>query len=122
MAKRILIVEDTKSLAEAIADFLRMEGFQVSVAMSGETAIDFMVNNSPDLIITDLRMPGMNGIEFIEFVRSDSRHTHIPIILLTAQTGTENRLAGEKAGASAFLEKPFDENDLLASIQFLTKY
>jgi CheY-like chemotaxis protein len=119
MATHILIVEDTKSLGETIADLLRMEGFVVSLAMNGEAAIDFITNNSPDLIITDLVMPGINGIEFIEFVRSDARYKHIPVILLTAQTGSENRSAGEKAGANAFLEKPFDEDDLLDSIQRL---
>lgn len=121
MTPHILIVDDTKSLADTIADFLRMEGFQVSVVLNGEAAIDFLNNNSPDLIITDLVMPGIDGIKLIETVRSDHRHTHLPVILLTAQIHPENHSAGLRAGANVFLEKPFDEADLLSAIQNLIK-
>ncbi len=119
MAVHILIVEDTKSLGESIADLLRMEGFDVSLAINAEEAISFLSRGSTDLIITDLVMPGMNGIGFIKYVRSAEKHKHIPIILLTAQTGPENRLAGESAGSNAFLGKPFDEDELLEIIHRL---
>lgn len=120
MAIQILIVEDTKSLGDTIADFLRMEGFEVSLAINAESAIKLITTKVPDLIITDLLMPGINGFEFIKWVRSEAKLNHIPIILLTAQTGPENRLEGERVGANAFLEKPFEEGDLLESIQRLT--
>jgi DNA-binding response OmpR family regulator len=119
MRAHILVVEDTKSLAESIADLLRMEDFDVSLVVNGEMAIDFLANNSADLIITDLVMPRMNGIEFIEHIRSDQRFALLPVILLTAQTGPQNRLTAEKVGANAFLEKPFDEEELLISIRGL---
>jgi DNA-binding response OmpR family regulator len=96
-----------------------MEGFTVSMAFDGESAITFLDTHSPDLIITDLLMPGVNGIEFIQHVRSSEHNKHIPIILLTAQTGMENRLAGVNAGANVFMQKPFDEGDLLNSIEAL---
>jgi DNA-binding response OmpR family regulator len=121
MTPHILIVDDTKALADTIADLLRMEGFQVSLVLNGESAIGFLNNNSPDLVITDLVMPGIDGIKLIEIIRSDPRHTHLPVILLTAQVDPENRSAGVKAGANVCLEKPFDEDDLLSSIQNLIK-
>jgi DNA-binding response OmpR family regulator len=119
MAKHILIVDDTKALADSISDILRMEGFRVSVVSNGDAAISFLDIESPDLIITDLLMPGINGLEFIRYVRLNKRYSAIPIILLTAQTSVENRSASEQVGANLFIEKPFDEGELLKSIGLL---
>jgi DNA-binding response OmpR family regulator len=119
MTKTILLVEDTRALAESIADFLRMEGFQVTIAANGQAGIDFLGTQMVDLIITDLLMPGINGIQFIQKVRADNRLNGIPIIMLTAQTNGEHRAAGESSGADLFLTKPFEEEELLDSIALL---
>lgn len=121
MGRHILIVEDTRPLADSIRDILEMEGFSVSLVSNGENAITFLQEQMPDLIITDLLMPKMNGFELIENIRSDDKSKDVPIILLTAQIGQENRLAGEKAGASFFIEKPFEEEVLLQSIKTLLR-
>lgn len=120
MSYAILIVDDTISLAEAIADMLRMEGYKVTHATNGVEALRVLEHTSFDLIITDLRMPVMNGIEFIKHVRQRIEWTTIPIIVLSAQAGEGNKLASTQAGANLFLIKPFDEHELLTAInQFL---
>jgi two-component system, chemotaxis family, sensor histidine kinase and response regulator PixL len=120
MSYAILIVDDTISLAEAIADMLRMEGYKVTHTTNGVEALRVLEHTLFDLIITDLRMPVMNGIEFIKHVRQRSEWAKVPIIVLSAQAGEENKLASQQAGANLFLIKPFDEHELLTAInQFL---
>ncbi len=119
MTYSILIVDDTALLAEAIADMLRMEGFTVTLAANGMEALAVLEQESHDLIISDLRMPIMDGIEFIKQVRRHSVLQDTPIIVLSAQADEANKRESKQAGADLFLTKPFDESELLSSIHFL---
>jgi DNA-binding response OmpR family regulator len=119
MNKHVLIIDDTEILAESIADLLSMEGFVVSVANSGSEGISAFHKKCPDLILTDLIMPDMNGFEIIRYIRSGSSMNSIPIIILTADANIENEEKARTAGADLLLHKPFDEQDLITSIKNL---
>lgn len=117
--KKILLVEDTLLLAEEIVDMLRLEGYQVTHALNGVLGILLLANIRPDLIITDLLMPGMDGFEFIKRVRNRPDLTSIPIIILSAKISDEDKSMGVQLGASDFIQKPCKSNVLLASIKKL---
>lgn len=119
MTHSILIVDDTVVLAEAIADMLYMEGFNVTLAANGAEALVVLEHERYDLIISDLRMPIMDGIEFIKQARKRSALQNTPIIVLSAQAGEANELESTQAGADLFMTKPFDEIELLSSINQL---
>lgn len=119
MAKSILLVDDTRVLAESIADMLRMESFDVTLAANGMEALEIMNVKLPNLIISDLRMPVMDGIKFIKAIRSHTVLKSLPVIILSAQTNEESRQAGLLAGANIFLTKPFEEDELLSVIKQL---
>jgi DNA-binding response OmpR family regulator len=119
--KKILLVEDTAHLSEEIADILRMEGYQVTLANNGVRALELLPKSKPDLIITDLLMPGIDGFELIQRVRSMSSFKSIPIIILSAKTSNEDKIRGKDVGASAFVQKPCKAHELIASIHSLIK-
>lgn len=119
MSRSILIVDDASILAEAIADMLRMEGFKAAVASHGAEALAVLEHEGHDLIISDLRMPVMDGIEFIKQVRKRSALQSTPIIVLSAQGDEYSKLQSIEAGADLFLVKPVDEPNLLHSIKQL---
>ena len=119
MSYSILIVEDTVLLAEAIADMLRMEGYRVTISSNGVEALAVLDYHRPDLIISDLRMPFMDGIEFIRQVRKQDEQHKIPIIVLSAQAGESNKVESAQAGANLFLIKPFDDQELVSAINKL---
>jgi len=113
---RILIVDDTKVLADNIADTLKMEGYSISIAYNGIEATMLFKRDKPDLIITDLEMPEMNGFDFIRFVRLGDTEPLTPIIIITADTNGETARKGIAAGADLFLTKPFDDENLIQNI------
>ena len=116
MEKKILLIDDTKVLAQSIADTLTMEGFAVTICNGARHAIDILHDLNPDLVITDLKMPEMDGIEVIRHIRSIDAFRTIPIVVLTADTNKQNENDGYEAGANLLLHKPFDEEHFLSSI------
>ncbi|NOT76056.1 MAG: response regulator transcription factor [Cyclobacteriaceae bacterium] len=117
--KKILLVEDTAHLAEELVDILTMEGFHVDLATNGLEGIAFLSNNLPDLIITDLLMPKMDGFEFIEKVRSKSETSSIPIVVLSAKTSDVERKKVEEIGANKFIPKPCKAHELVSCVKSL---
>lgn len=115
---RVLVVEDHPELLSFMAADLGM-GFRVLEAGDGETAFDLAVAEIPDLILSDVMMPGMDGFELCRRLKADERTSHIPIILLTALSETESRREGLLSGADDYLAKPFDAQDLHLRIQNL---
>jgi len=120
--KRILLVEDTSHLSEEIADILRLEGYRVSIANNGLRALELLPSSRPDLIITDLLMPGMDGFELIKQIRSLASFKAIPILILSAKTSEADRSRGKDVGADAFLVKPCKAHELIASINSLLSH
>ena len=112
MAKTILIVDDSNSIRESISFLLIESGFNVYKAIDGVDALKFLDGKKIDLIITDLHMPNMNGIELIKKVRITGQYKRIPILLLTTETLQEKKLEAKKAGATGWLNKPFEKEKL----------
>jgi DNA-binding response OmpR family regulator len=121
MGKRILIIDDTTVLAESFADCLHMEGFEVRICRNGCDALTALKAFIPDLIITDLVMPVMDGLTFIRHYRGQHSNTRTPIIVLTADTNVEHVQEAMNAGADLLCHKPFDSDELIGRIVRLIK-
>lgn len=115
---KVLIIEDNKDLRTFLVDILGSD-FDLETATDGIAGLQLATASLPDLIITDVMMPRMDGFEMTEKLKSDIRTSHIPIVMLTAKSALESRLTGLKAGADAYLPKPFYSEELLAQIQNL---
>ncbi|MDR2562341.1 MAG: response regulator [Prevotellaceae bacterium] len=113
--KQIMLVEDNDDLRHLIADSLSEE-FEVFEAANGAIAYNMLKNTEPDMIISDILMPEMDGLSLCRKVKSDLNLSHIPLILLTAKTGVESQLEGVDSGADLYFEKPVDLRLLCASI------
>ena len=116
MPKRLLIVDDEPNLLRALEAFLTAEGFEVTTARSGPDALVKLAQSVPDLIISDIRMPGMSGYELARQLRDSSRTALVPIVFLTAKGESDDRIEGFRAGVDAYFTKPFIPNELLALI------
>jgi signal transduction histidine kinase/DNA-binding NarL/FixJ family response regulator/ligand-binding sensor domain-containing protein len=114
----VLVVEDSPELAEFVTSILSGE-YVVSHALNGAEGLDQALKDMPDLIISDVMMPVMNGFEFCKRVKADMRLSHIPIILLTAKASQEDRIAGLIEGANDYLPKPFHPTELLLRVHNL---
>ena len=116
MAKRLLVVDDEPKLLRAVAVNLRGEGYEVVTARSGAEALVRINEMMPDLVVSDIRMPRMDGFKLARALRSNPRTALIPIIFLTAKDEREDRLAGIRTGVDAYLVKPFDPEELIAVV------
>ena len=116
MSKRLLIVDDDPNLLRAVAACLRGEGYEVDTARSGDEALIHIAQRLPDLIVSDIRMPRMDGYALARQLRSNPRTDLIPIIFLTAKDESSERIAGIRAGVDAYLTKPFEPDELIAVI------
>jgi RNA polymerase sigma factor (sigma-70 family) len=112
----ILVVEDDSGVRNAINDMLRAHGFNVRVAGDGFRALEIMENETPDLILADIVMPGMNGYQFYHRVRSYKEWNWIPFIFLTAKDSADDIRYGRELGADDYIVKPFEPGDLLAAV------
>jgi signal transduction histidine kinase/ligand-binding sensor domain-containing protein/DNA-binding response OmpR family regulator len=112
---RIHIVEDNPDMRQYLQSELELR-YTIDLSKDGLVAFDRIVQEMPDLIITDLMMPGKDGISLIKEIRSDIRISHIPIILLTARGGKDDKLEGYGSGATHFIQKPFSIDELKAII------
>ncbi|MEH1873276.1 MAG: response regulator [Nostoc sp.] len=112
---RILLVDDNTDMRNYLRRILS-EYYKVDVAIDGETALAAAYNNPPDLILSDVMMPGMNGIELLGQLRADLRTREIPILLLSARAGEESAVEGLESGADDYLVKPFSRRELLARV------
>lgn len=121
MSKRLLIVDDEPNLLRAVAACLRSEGYEVDPVRSGEEALVHVAQALPDLIISDIRMPRMDGHMLARQLRANPRTDLIPIIFLTAKDERTDRIAGFRSGVDAYLAKPFEPDELLAVIANILK-
>jgi putative two-component system response regulator len=114
---RILVVDDEATMRRLLEKLLRMEGYDVLLASSGEQALAEMIKHGADTVLLDMRMPGMTGLDVCRQIRSNPRSLHTPVVFITAVNDRELRRKGMEAGADDFLSKPFDEVELLARIR-----
>ena len=115
--ERILVVDDDVDIARFVEMNLSMEGFEVIVAHDGVSAIELVRSKSPDLIILDLMMPELDGVEVTRRLRADVLTSALPIIMLTAKGQTVDKVLGLTAGADDYLVKPFDTLELVARVR-----
>ncbi len=116
----ILLIEDNLDVVTYIKSCLE-DSYEVQTALNGQLGIEKAIEIIPDIIISDVMMPEKNGLEVCELLKSDDRTNHIPIILLTAKATQENKIAGLKTGADAYLTKPFDKKELYIRIEKLVQ-
>ncbi|MBA3634053.1 MAG: response regulator transcription factor [Acidobacteria bacterium] len=117
MVKRLLVVDDEPNLLRAVAVVLRGENFEVSTARNSREALVSVAQNLPDLIVSDVRMPGMDGYDLARKLRAAPHSAMIPIVFLTAKDETEDRIEGLRAGVDMYLTKPFEPDELVAAIR-----
>lgn len=115
--KTVMLVDDSNTVLLSISAILQKAGYATKQASSAESAMtEFNKGFKPDLLITDLHMPGMNGIEFIKCVRQLPTHKFMPILFLTTESQQEKRLEAKAAGASGWLVKPVQADALLQTL------
>jgi two-component system chemotaxis response regulator CheY len=114
LTKTVLTIDDSKSVRDMVAFALQPEGYTVVQAEDGSKGLDQLRSVSPQLVITDLNMPVMDGISFIEAARKDPKGTGVPIIMLTTETSPDMKARGKAAGATGWIDKPFDPAKLVA--------
>jgi two-component system, OmpR family, response regulator MprA len=115
---RVLVVEDDAEIADVLRRSLRQEGHEVRTAADGVEALDATEEFIPDLVVLDLGLPRLDGVEVCRRIRSES---DVPILILTARSGTEDRVEGLDSGADDYLVKPFERSELLARIRALMR-
>lgn len=116
MSRRLLVVDDDPHLLRALTMCLRVAGYDVRSARNGREALQRLAEGAPDLVITDIGMPAMDGHALVALMRNSPRTNLIPIIFLTAKDDTTDRIAGLKAGVDYYLTKPFETEELLAIV------
>ena len=117
MSSRVLIVEDEPDIRELVVHHLKREGYQVSAASGGEEALRLVQAAPPDLVILDLMMPAMDGLEVCRRLRQDPATASLPIVMLTAKGDEVDRVLGLEIGADDYVVKPFSPKELLARVR-----
>jgi two-component system, chemotaxis family, chemotaxis protein CheY len=116
MAKTIVIVDDSESIREVVSFTLENAGYQVLSAIDGEDALKYFDGRELDLLITDLHMPKLNGIELIKKVRENANYKLLPILFLTTESQQSIKQDAKDAGATGWIIKPFVPAKLLAAL------
>ncbi|NJO39699.1 MAG: response regulator transcription factor [Cyanobacteria bacterium CRU_2_1] len=119
MAGQLLLVDDEPGLREAVKAYLEDDGFTVHVASNAREGWDLLQQTSPDLVISDIMMPHVDGYQFLKQLRDDPRYQALPVVFLTARGMTSDRIQGYNAGCDAYLSKPFDPDELVAIVSNL---
>ncbi|MFN6464508.1 MAG: response regulator transcription factor [Nostoc sp. DedVER02] len=119
MPLTILVVDDDLGTRLSVSDYLELSGYSVITANDGQEALVMVDNYHPDLIVTDIIMPQMNGYELVRRVRQQPMFRLLPVILLTARTKTQERILGYQSGCDLYLPKPFELEELAAAIRNL---
>jgi two-component system, OmpR family, response regulator MprA len=118
MTARILVIEDEERIRQFLQRGLAYEGYRVDTAVDGRTGLEIARDNPPDLVLLDIMLPGMDGLEVCRRLRAAG---DIPILMLTAKESIEDRVAGLDAGADDYLVKPFAFDELLARVRALLR-
>jgi two-component system chemotaxis response regulator CheY len=119
--KQVLTVDDSGSIRQMVSFTLTKAGYQVTEAIDGKDGLEKAGRQRVDLIITDLNMPNMDGIQMIAAIRKLPGYAFTPILMLTTESQAEKKDAGRKAGATGWIVKPFNADQLTAVVQKLVK-
>lgn len=117
MAKLIYIVEDERDIADLVEHYLKKDGFRSETISDGQRALERIRRQPPDLLVLDLMLPGMDGLELCRVLRSEPATKRLPIIMLTAKAEETDKIVGLEMGADDYLTKPFSPKELMARIR-----
>jgi len=120
-AAHILVVDDQRANVEMAAELLRVRGYQVETAVSGEAALERVRVSPPDLVVMDIVMPGLDGYEVCRRLRAREDTALLPIVLVTSLDPNQERVKGMEAGADDFLQKPINQQELFARVKSLLR-
>jgi len=112
----VLAVDDSKSIRSLVNYVLAQAGFEVVLAEDGQEALEYARDNVVDLVLTDINMPNLDGIGLIKELRNLPTYKFIPLLVLTTESGTEKKMEGKAAGATGWIVKPFDPEQLVSTI------
>jgi len=121
MSRKILLIDDSPPIHALVRARLAEESLDIISASDAQTGIDLVLSESPDVILLDVDMPGKDGFEVCKILKSDPATLHIPIIFLTAATGTDMKIRGLELGAIDYITKPFDPAELRARVRSAVK-
>ncbi len=113
----ILAVDDSASIRKLVTYVLEGAGFNVVLAEDGVEALDYARDNDVDLVLTDINMPNLDGIGLIERLRELPSYKYVPLLVLTTESGNDMKMRGKQAGATGWIVKPFDPQQLIAVIK-----
>jgi len=119
MKHRILIVDDTRDIVDLLRKRLRADGYDTAEAFDGDEALALVEEYRPDLVILDIMMPKMDGIEVCRRLRQEGHHRHLPVLMLTARSQVTDKVRGLDTGADDYITKPFDYKELAARVRSL---
>ena len=113
MGKQVLVVDDSETMRDMVSYTLSTAGFDVTLAVDGVDALEKLKQTKTDLVITDINMPRMDGIDLIETLRGKPEFRGMPILCMTTERGEDTKLAARAAGATGWIKKPFDPEKLV---------
>ena len=116
---RVLVVEDNPTITTVVKYFLELDGFDVLVAEDGVIGLEMAIRELPDVIVTDVNMPGMGGVEMVKALRADARTSHVRIMMLTSESSVDSEAEGLAAGADDYVLKPVEPRRLAARVKAL---
>jgi DNA-binding NarL/FixJ family response regulator len=120
MSAQLLLVDDEPGIRVSVKEYLQeVGGFEVQVASNANDALQMLEQKTPDLVISDVMMPQVDGYQFLKKLRDDPRFKALPVVFLTARGMTTDRISGYQAGVDAYLSKPFDPDELVAIVSNL---
>lgn len=117
MSKKAITVDDSKTMRDMVSFTLKGAGFEVLEAEDGKAALNVLGNNKVDVVITDLNMPNMNGVELIKNLRASPMHKFTPILMLTTESDDSKKSEGKTAGATGWIVKPFNPEKLIEVVK-----
>jgi len=120
--KTILVVDDEEMNLKMVEYILQQEGYDVVKAISGMSCLDYLKFNKPDLILLDVEMPVMSGIQTLEVLRANEDYKSLPVMFLTASADTDTVAAAGRLGVLSYVKKPFMPQDLLDRVQKILRY
>lgn len=119
MKKKILVVDDEENICQMMTDILEEQNYAVGVSHNTDEGLKKLQSMEPDLVLLDLRLPTIGGLELCRIIKSDERTKHIPVIMLTVQNLETDKVIGLEMGADDYITKPFGQKELLARIKAL---
>lgn len=117
--ERILVIEDDEETADYLKQSLSLEDYEVVVALNGQDGIDKAKKENPNLVLLDLNLPDMDGLEVCRTIKQDVELRQVPVIVITARVTTEDKVTGLEAGADDYISKPFSPREIIARIKAL---